>query len=99
LIDVRISAGDGGVAEVGCLVAPWARGRGYATAALRTISAWAFAELGLDRLVWRAHLGNEASRRVAEKAGFTVEGIERAGCEQRGERRDAWVAARLATDP
>jgi hypothetical protein len=36
---------------------------------------------------------------VAERAGFTIEGVQRAGCVQRGERRDAWVGSRLATDP
>jgi RimJ/RimL family protein N-acetyltransferase len=103
-IDLRLS-GDGskpaddGTAEVGFLVAPWARGRGLGTAALRVISDWGFDALGLTRVVWRAHLGNEASRRAAGKAGFVMEGEQRAGCVQRGERRDALVAARLATDP
>ena len=101
-VDLRLpdaDAADDGTAEVGFLVAPWARGRGLGTAALRTLSDWAFDALGLTRVEWRAHLGNEASRRAAEKAGFVMEGIQRAGCVQRGERRDAWVAARLATDP
>jgi RimJ/RimL family protein N-acetyltransferase len=59
---------------------------------------WGFAALGLHRIEWRAYVGNEASRRTAVKAGFTVEGLARAGCTQRGERRDAWIGARLSTD-
>ncbi|GIH11991.1 hypothetical protein Raf01_01630 [Rugosimonospora africana] len=98
-IDLRLTAGDEAAAEVGFLVAPWARGRGHATRTLKSLCAWGFEALGLTRIVWRAHVGNEASRRVAEKAGFSVEGVQRAGCAQRGERRDAWVGALLSTDP
>jgi RimJ/RimL family protein N-acetyltransferase len=98
-VDLRLGAADDGTAEVGFLVAPWARGRGLGTAALATLCDWAFDALGVSRIVWRAHVGNQASRRAAEKAGFVLEGTQRAGCEQRGERRDAWVGARLATDP
>jgi RimJ/RimL family protein N-acetyltransferase len=97
-IDLRIDLADPASAEVGYLVAPQARGMGYATAAVRAICAWGFTALGLTRVVWRAHLGNDASRRVAEKAGFVMEGVQRQGCEQRGERRDAWVAALLPSD-
>ena len=39
-----------------------------------------------------------ASRRVAEKCGFVVEGVLRRWLVQRGERRDAWVAGLLPTD-
>jgi RimJ/RimL family protein N-acetyltransferase len=95
-IDLRISEEDRGAASVSFLIAPHARGRGYATDAVRAVCDWGFAALGLTRIVWRAYLGNTASRRVAEKAGFTMEGIQYAGCTQRGERRDAWVAALLA---
>jgi RimJ/RimL family protein N-acetyltransferase len=96
--DLRINPTDAAAAELGFMVAPWSRGRGYGTAATRLICTWAFEALGLRRIVWRAHVGNIASRRVAEKAGFTFEGVQRAGVEQRGERKDAWVAALLAGD-
>jgi len=86
-------------AEVGYTISPSARGNGYATAALATISEWGFTALGLRRIVWRAQVGNDASRRVAEKAGFAYEGIQRGAWRQRGEFRDVWAAARTATDP
>jgi RimJ/RimL family protein N-acetyltransferase len=86
-------------ASVGYLMAPWARGRGYATAALRAACLWGFESLGLHRIEWQAYVGNEASRRVAQRAGFTLEGVARAGCLQRGEYRDAWTGALLASDP
>jgi RimJ/RimL family protein N-acetyltransferase len=94
-IDLRIDPSDEQSAEVGYMVAPWARGHGYATAAVRRLCSWGFEALGLSRIVWKAYLGNDASRRVAEKAGFTIEGIQRAGCAQRGERIDAWVGSLL----
>ncbi len=97
-MELRISPADPLVADVGFLVAPAARGRGYAPAALRALAGWGCGALGLARVEWRAHVGNTASRRVAEKAGFTVEGIARGGIAHRGERRDAWVAALLAGD-
>lgn len=98
-IDLHLSYEDPMVGSVGYLIAPSARGRGYATTAVRAVCAWAFENLRLARVEWRAHLGNLASRRVAAKAGFVEEGVLRRACPQRGERRDAWVAALLATPP
>ncbi len=103
-IDLRLNQPDGTDAEVGFLVAPEARGRGYASAALGTLSAWGFDTLGLERIRWRAAVGNEASRQVARKCGFQEEGVERGALHGRSgaagrKRLDAWVAARLATDP
>jgi RimJ/RimL family protein N-acetyltransferase len=68
----------GGVAEVGYWVAAEARGRGTATAVARLVSRWAFgAEPTLQRIELRAAVENPASNRVAEKAGFTREGVLR----------------------
>jgi RimJ/RimL family protein N-acetyltransferase len=86
------------VADVGYMMAPWARRRGYTSAALRALCDWGFAELGLRRIEWQAFVGNEASRGVALKAGFTMEGIARAGLAQRGTFADVWVGARLRGD-
>jgi RimJ/RimL family protein N-acetyltransferase len=85
-------------AEIGFSVAPHARQRGFATAALRTIAEWGIDALGLARVVWRARVGNEASRRVAEKAGFNYEGIARMAWKQRDEYRDVWVGSLTASD-
>ncbi|WP_406037669.1 GNAT family N-acetyltransferase [Micromonospora sp. NBC_00898] len=97
-IDLRISAACPLVADVGFMTAPHARGRGFMPAALTTISTWGFTTLGLARVEWRANVGNTASRRVAEKAGFVFEGTARAGVQHRGERQDVWVAALLPED-
>jgi RimJ/RimL family protein N-acetyltransferase len=67
-----------GVAEVGYWVAAEARGRGVATTAAQLIARWAFdSEPRLDRLQLRAEVANAPSNRVAEKAGFTREGVLR----------------------
>jgi RimJ/RimL family protein N-acetyltransferase len=60
---------------IGYWVAPWARGRGVATAALRALATWAVDAGGLDRLELTTDPENVASQRVAEKAGFIREGI------------------------
>lgn len=85
--------------DVGFWAAPAARGRGVMTDALGALCRWAFAQLGAERVEWYAEVGNWASRRVAEKAGFTVEGVQRAGLPARDGRRHGWVGARLAADP
>jgi RimJ/RimL family protein N-acetyltransferase len=70
---------DAGAGEIGYWVAEEARGRGAATAATRLASAWAFeSHPDLVRLQLRADVENLASNRVAEKAGFTREGVLRA---------------------
>jgi RimJ/RimL family protein N-acetyltransferase len=69
---------DAGAAEIGYWVAEEARGRGVATAATRLAAEWAFeADPALARLQLRADIENVASNRVAEKAGFTREGVLR----------------------
>jgi RimJ/RimL family protein N-acetyltransferase len=92
-IDLRPDT-EGG-AEVGFAVAPWARGSGVCTSALRLVCRWGFGTLGLGRVEWLAHVGNDASRRVAEKVGFQYEGVLRSKCAQRGQRFDAWCAGLL----
>jgi RimJ/RimL family protein N-acetyltransferase len=59
-----------GYGEIGYWVAAGARGRGFATRAVRLLSDWARAELGLTRLEILPHKDNEPSKRVAEKAGY-----------------------------
>ncbi|AEB43069.1 MULTISPECIES: GNAT family N-acetyltransferase [Micromonospora] len=97
-IDLRLSSGDPLLATVGFMTAPHARGRGYQTAALAALTTWGFATLGLARIEWWAKVGNVASRRVAEKVGFAMEGTARAALNHRGTRADAWVGALLAED-
>ena len=90
-----------GSAEIGYWLAAQARGSGLMTETVRLVAAHAFdpTGLGLQRLIWHASVGNWASRRVAWRLGFTVEGTLRAHLPKHGERQDAWVATLLAGDP
>ncbi|RRR97645.1 GNAT family N-acetyltransferase [Glycomyces terrestris] len=95
---VQLSLREPGEAEVGYHAAPWARGRGWTTAALRRVGRLGFEELGLEKIDWRAVVGNEASRRVAEKAGFTVEGTRRRVRHGQDGRVEMWIGSLLPED-
>ncbi|MDF3302851.1 GNAT family N-acetyltransferase [Streptomyces tropicalis] len=87
-----------GEGEVGFWAAGEHRGRGYVTEAVVATARWAFAELPLDRLEWRAEVGNAGSRAVAERAGFRIEGTLRSAVLNKGVRRDCWVGSLLPSD-
>ncbi|MGP2442195.1 GNAT family N-acetyltransferase [Streptomyces sp. JW3] len=87
-----------GVAEIGFWGAKEHRGNGYVTEAALTVSRWAFTRLSVDRVEWRAEVGNAASRAVAERAGFTLEGTLRSAINNKGVRRDCWVGSLLPSD-
>jgi RimJ/RimL family protein N-acetyltransferase len=63
-----------GRANVSYVVFPHARRGGVATQAVRTASQWAFEHLEVDAVVAVIDERNHASRGVAEKAGFVLEG-------------------------
>jgi RimJ/RimL family protein N-acetyltransferase len=92
---VGLHARDPGMREIGYWTAPWARGQGVMTAAARLTCRFGFEVLGLRRIAWWAGVGNDASRRVAEKVGFSMEGTCRARLPHRGERLDGWVGGLL----
>jgi RimJ/RimL family protein N-acetyltransferase len=75
---VNLQLADHRIGEISYFLRASARGSGLATRAVRLVAGWAFDELGLERIELRVHPENEASRRVAERAGFTREGVERA---------------------
>ena len=66
-----------------------------ASLAVRAVCRWAFAERQLELIEWRAEVGNEASRRVAQKVGFLMEGQLRQRLVHRGERVNAWIGSLL----
>ncbi|WP_066368369.1 GNAT family N-acetyltransferase [Herbidospora mongoliensis] len=87
-----------GNVEVGYWVAPWARDKGVATAALRALATWAF-EHGVPRLHLVAEMENVGSQKVALAAGFRHEGLRRgAGPLPGGGRADMAMFGRLPGD-
>jgi RimJ/RimL family protein N-acetyltransferase len=85
-------------AELGYVVAPEARCRGVATEAVSVLTAWGFAELGLERIVLLIDVANPASEKVAERCGYTREGTLRSAHVKEGLRADTGVWSRLRTD-
>jgi RimJ/RimL family protein N-acetyltransferase len=80
-----------GRAAIGYWLASHARGRGVATHAVRLISRWAFEDLRLARLELTCGPDNRGSQGVAERCGFTREGVLRSHIPFKGTRRDTVV--------
>ncbi|WP_182886149.1 GNAT family N-acetyltransferase [Microbispora sp. H10885] len=88
-----------GASDVGYWLAPWARGRGVATAAVRVLAERAFA-LSVTRISLLADVDNIPSQRVAFRSGFAHEGVLRGAGVPRGDTSsDVAVFGRLSTDP
>ncbi|MDA0182160.1 GNAT family N-acetyltransferase [Solirubrobacter phytolaccae] len=87
-----------GRAGIGYWLAPHARGRGVATHAVRLLARWAFDELDVARLELTCGPDNVASQRVAERCGFTREGLLRAHLPFKGGRRDTVIYSLLPSD-
>ena len=64
------------ILEIGYFVLPQARGRGVAIAIARLLAEHAFS-LSIERVAAYVNVGNTASERVLERAGFTREGVVR----------------------
>lgn len=69
---------DGHQATFGCWLVPEARGRGIGTRSLRLLAEWTFATTPAVRLDVFIMVGNEASERMVERAGYQREGVLRA---------------------
>ena len=88
-----------GVYEVGFWLTPSRRGQGLMAESVRLVCKHAFDALGAQRIEWQAVVGNVASRRVAERLGFTFEGRSRARLRQGDRSVDVWVASLLPGEP
>lgn len=98
MIGLHFFSVDPGLAEVGYWLRREARGHGAATTAVPLVARWAFGELGIKRLNLQTALENEASQRVAERAGFTREGLLRAWMPTATGRRDSVMFSLLPDD-
>lgn len=73
-------------------------GRSVMERACRLLLDWGFAEKDVETVIWRAEVGNWASRKLAWKLGFSVDGTLRHSLPHRGELRDGWVGTLLRGD-
>jgi RimJ/RimL family protein N-acetyltransferase len=91
---------DDRTAKIGYRVMPSARGRGVARQMVDAVTRWAFESRGLMRVQLEHSVPNVASCRVAEAAGFLLEGTARSAYQVPGteRREDAHIHGRLPTD-
>ncbi|MGA8255533.1 MAG: GNAT family N-acetyltransferase [Nocardioides sp.] len=88
-----------GLAEVGYGAHPAARGTGALEAGLRLLLEWGFSERRLTTVIWHAEVGNWASRKLAWRLGFSVDGVLNRAHASRGRLVDAWIGTLLAGAP
>ncbi len=77
--------------DIGYALAPTAQGRGLGTEAVGCLVDYVFRERGAERVYAEVFVGNDRSRRLLEKLGFTQDGVLRANVVKRGKRLDEWL--------
>ncbi|MFE0728891.1 GNAT family N-acetyltransferase [Streptomyces antibioticus] len=81
--------------ELSYIVAPWARGEGYASEAALATARWLFTDQKFERIELRTAADNTASQQVAQKIGCISEGVLRGACIARVRTEDGgWSEAR-----
>jgi RimJ/RimL family protein N-acetyltransferase len=85
-------------ANLGYWVRTGATGNGFATRATKLIAAYGIAKMKLHRIEIIMSVENEPSRRVAERAGATYEGVLRGRLLLQGRHHDAHSFAILPGD-
>jgi RimJ/RimL family protein N-acetyltransferase len=83
-------AGHPGTGDVGYWLDPGRWGGGLMSEAVRLIDHLAFRHLGARMLSACVFVGNVASRRVLEKAGYRMTHLARGAVEKRGRPVDEW---------
>ncbi|MEU7058111.1 GNAT family N-acetyltransferase [Streptomyces sp. NPDC046197] len=94
--DIDLAGGSG---ELVYWLLPGGRGSGAMVDATVRVSRWALEELGLHRLRITHSVANTASCRVAEKAGFALEGTMRSALLHADGWHDEHLHARIQGDP
>jgi ribosomal-protein-alanine N-acetyltransferase len=96
LIDLNLGTG-----SVGYWLLPEARGRGFATTALRLATTVVFQRLEWHRIELYHAVENERSCGVARRSGYVAEGVMRSAMRYPADGRwsDEHLHARLVTDP
>ena len=84
--------------EIGYWLGANVTGRGLMSKALNAMLEFVFEELKINRLVLHTDVCNQASRAVAERLGFKLEGIERQSWVVNGEYTNNALYAMLAEE-
>lgn len=79
LIGTRSTERENDRTEIGYWLSPEYHNRGIMTRCARTVCEYAFDRLSMHRIAIKCAVGNDASRAIPRKLGFTFEGIERCG--------------------
>jgi ribosomal-protein-serine acetyltransferase len=85
-------------AELGYWVDAGFEGRGLVTRAVTAVLDHVFGPLGVQRVELRTTPANQRSRRLAERLGFTQEGVLRSAAALPGGRQDEVVYGLLASE-
>jgi RimJ/RimL family protein N-acetyltransferase len=89
-----------GIGEISYWTFPQHRRKGFATHGVRLLCAFAFSDLGVDRIEARVEPDNRSSRRVVEGAGFIETGyLPKADRTMSGEARDMVLYSVSPGDP
>ncbi|MGY0487692.1 GNAT family N-acetyltransferase [Streptomyces sp. WG-D5] len=78
--------------ELSYIVAPWARGEGYASEAALATAQWLFRDQRMERIELRTAADNTAAQQVAQKIGCISEGVLRNACIARTRTEDGGLA-------
>ncbi|WP_132874828.1 GNAT family N-acetyltransferase [Tamaricihabitans halophyticus] len=85
-------------AEITCWTHPAHRGNGIVVATIPAVLRFGFGALDLHHVSYQHAVSNTASRRVAEKCGFLLDGRMREAYVVDGVAEDRLVWSRLSTD-
>ncbi|WP_028801525.1 GNAT family N-acetyltransferase [Streptomyces sp. 142MFCol3.1] len=80
--------------ELSYIIAPWARGEGYASEAALATAQWLFSDQKFERIEIRTAADNTASQQVAQKIGCISEGVLRNACIVHVRTDDGWADVR-----
>lgn len=97
-IDIKRAEWLNGTCEIGYWTIPEQRGRGYMSQALDLLSGWVLLDQGFVRVEVRAAVENLASQKVAERAGFSREGVARQAGRVHSGRVDLVIFSRVSSD-
>ena len=86
------------IGEVGYVLSSKVWGKGIASEALAKIMEYGFLELGLNRLEARFMVGNDKSKSLLLRSGFSAEGVIRSGVFAKGDYKDVELYSILRSE-